>query len=501
MQRWDFLSKLCTSLLVLLLAGFRSDAPLTRYLLPIRASSVCTSDIDLDGDADIVVGHRTGWQKNNPSISILENSGGLFTIIDTSKSYCGYQENLFTCKIDGDPYPDLVTFYSDFSTGTAYRFIRVWYNLNGTFNDFQDFSLNSSATFTGMTPGDVNGDGWTDILVWSADSRFWGVLYNPGTGFLTPPEYHSVTGYYPTVVASGDLNGDGRDDVVVSGQSTEVYYSFPTGFTAEVLETGNFKDMNAVVDFDGDGDNDLLTAVGIPIVGVSSLIMYSNQNDTSLLELPEVYFQPPSLALLATDLNNDSLPDLAFLTLVPDTSGTGMVDTIGGINILYNLGNFQLSAPQLLRLKNFDETTRNFTSADLDGNGYNDFAIIRGTGLRIPNLEILFNDGNGNFVGTPVGVSNPAGDEEAPDLRCCPNPFRESAVFQFNLTHAARVDLSVYDSYGKRIQCVLNQEVEQGRHKIPFVLLNEASGRLHGVFFARIRIDGKHSHTIKIIKN
>ena len=181
--------------------------------------------------------------------------------------------------------------------------------------------------------------------------------------------------------------------------------------------------------------------------------------------------------------------------------GTGMVDTIGGINILYNQGNFQLSAPELIRLKNFDETTRNFTSADLDSNGYNDFAVTRGTGLCIPNLENLFNDGNGNFVGTPVGSASHPGDEEAPDLRCCPNPFREAAAFQFRLTYTTHVDLSVYDSQGRLVQCILNQQMEQGWHKIPFALQNETTGRLHGVFFACMRITGNSSHTIKIIKH
>jgi hypothetical protein len=43
------------------------------YDVPKKPASVDVADIDLDGDLDIVLGHKTGWGENNPTISILKN--------------------------------------------------------------------------------------------------------------------------------------------------------------------------------------------------------------------------------------------------------------------------------------------------------------------------------------------------------------------------------------------------------------------------------------------
>jgi hypothetical protein len=43
------------------------------YTIPRAAYSVYSEDLDLDGDKDIVVGHKTAWGHYNPTISILKN--------------------------------------------------------------------------------------------------------------------------------------------------------------------------------------------------------------------------------------------------------------------------------------------------------------------------------------------------------------------------------------------------------------------------------------------
>ncbi len=131
-------------LVSLLLIAFTTGDNKSKYSVPIAAWSVTASDIDLDGDNDIIVGHKTSWQNTNTTISLLENTNtGILTIIDTSIVFCGYQENIFAVDIDNDGYPDIVTFMSDFTTGTVERYIRIFYNYFGTFEMSQDFPLNS----------------------------------------------------------------------------------------------------------------------------------------------------------------------------------------------------------------------------------------------------------------------------------------------------------------------------------------------------------------------
>ncbi len=489
--------------LIPLLLAFASYSPRSTYTIPIAAWSVSSADLDLDGDMDIIVGHKTMWQATNKTISVLKNTGnGNFVIEDTLKSFCGYQENIFACKIDNDEYPDLVTFYSDHSSGIAKRFIRVWYNQSGSFNNFKDFSLNSSVTFSDITYGDVNGDNLIDILVLSNNAKLWGVLYNLGNGVLSPPEYHYITGYYPVDIACGDLNGDGRDDVVIAGQAIEIFYSTPSGFQRHILDPMAQKNMVSINDFDCDGYNDLISVADIPIINVTSIVVYRNQGDTILLAMPEVYFQPGSSHFSITDFNNDNLPDIACLTQYPDTTGTGITNTIGGIIILYNQGNFQLSEPQFIGLDNYGEGWRNFHCTDLDGNGYNDFAIVRTIYRPLANnLELLFNDGNGNFISTPVGIHNPDVNQSLAGLRCYPNPFTDETTFEYFIEKTAQVELSVFDIHGKSIQCLTHEKLKGGKYTIQWRGLDKAANQHKPcAFIAYLKVNGKIRQTIKLIK-
>jgi hypothetical protein len=84
----------------------------------------------------------------------------------------------------------------------------------------------------GVIVADFNQDGIPDLLVWGEGSyvyggtNFIGILLGKGDG-----TYQSVTGYnfnsnayYPSAIAVGDLNGDGYPDVVVAdGQTNQLY--------------------------------------------------------------------------------------------------------------------------------------------------------------------------------------------------------------------------------------------------------------------------------------
>jgi hypothetical protein len=332
-----------------------------------------------------------------------------------------------------------------------------------------------------------------DIVVCASNNHCWGVLFNLGSGFLSSPEYHNVNGYYPNAIATGDLNGDGRDDVVVAGQSTEVWYSFSWGYQVVVLETNSYKEMAAVTDFDGDGDQDVLTATYL-----YQLVMYENQGDTSLHRLPEINTVISASSFLISDFNNDLLPDIAFLSLFPDTIGTGIPDTVGGIYIFHNQGGFQLSPPQFLPLTNVGEGWRQFTSADLDGNGYNDFAVVRTLYIPLPgNLELLFNDGNGNFSGTPVGIVEASKPSEKVSLTCYPNPISTKGVIKYNLDFSAEIDLRLYDMQGKEIKCLANGMMTAGSYSIQ---IEVSDFQNNNVMMACLKVNGKYCHNFKLVK-
>jgi hypothetical protein len=482
-------------LVSLLLIAFTTGDNKSQYSVPIAAWSVSAGDIDMDGDNDIVIGHKTSWQNTNTTITLLENTNnGNFANIDTSIFFCGYQENIFAVCIDSDNYPDIVSFMSDFTTGIADRYIRIFYNYYGTFEMFLDFPLNSSETFSAITYGDINSDNDLDIVVASNNGQFWGVLYNDGNGNFSDPEYHYVNDYFPTAIACGDLNNDNRDDIVVCGQNTEVYFSYNDGFQSLVLETDNFKQGASIVDFDLDGDNDILTFVGIPIVGVTSLIMYKNQDNNVFDTLPEFYFQPMSSSFFVTDFNNDSLPDILF-----------QLSDKSGYIIYYNQGDFQLADSQFIALppSTPQEGWRNCYCADMDGNGYNDIITIKTLYAYLPdNLEILFNDGNGNFVEDPITqIQELISVDTKPILTCYPNPFRTETTFQFTIQETAPVELSVYNLQGKLIRSLTLNNLKGGITKIKWDGLDTGDKPCKpGPYIAYLKVNGKIRQPVKLMK-
>ncbi|MBC8416244.1 MAG: VCBS repeat-containing protein [Candidatus Cloacimonetes bacterium] len=202
------------------------------YIVPRAAYSVYAEDLDLDGDKDIVVGHKYNSQTDWGGVSILGNNGnGEFELIDSlffNNGFAYVNGNY----IDNDNYIDIFGQYvSDDPAPINNRFIGIIYNYGyQSFNNIIYFPLNTREPVPDITSGDIDNDNDIDIIVASNNGQFWGVLCNNGTGQFSSPEYHYVTGYYPVDIACGNLNEDNRNDIAICAQKTEVYFSYETGF-------------------------------------------------------------------------------------------------------------------------------------------------------------------------------------------------------------------------------------------------------------------------------
>ncbi|HTO92662.1 MAG TPA: FG-GAP-like repeat-containing protein [Candidatus Sulfotelmatobacter sp.] len=130
--------------------------------------------------------------------------------------------------------------------------------------------------------GDVNGDGYADFAVTTAYASPFGtyaaaIYYGSATGPVSPPGWIRTAFTHPVHVApAGDVNGDGYDDVVFGAADTttsgvgvvEVWYggSGGLGVSPSVALTGDYSfgwSVCTAGDVNGDGYDDLL--VGDPL--------------------------------------------------------------------------------------------------------------------------------------------------------------------------------------------------------------------------------------------
>ncbi len=456
------------------------------------AWSVTAGDIDLDGDNDIVVGHKTAWQHTNPTITLLKNiNNGIFEIIDTSIIFCGYQENILTTNVNLDDYPDIISFMSDFSSGNAERYIRIFYNYNGEFSLFHDFLLNSNATFSDINFGDINGDYFNDIIVASNNGRFWGAIYNDGTGNFSNPQYNQVN-YNPNGLVCNDLNNDGRDDIVVCGLKTKIYFSYPDGFQEIELETEDFFIRVFIVDFDLDGLKDIIAFDDI--LGAFTLIArFKNIGNNSFERLPDIVKQPGSHVYFITDFNNDTLPDILL-----------QLANFSGYKIYYNKGNFQLGDSLFVPVPFYGEGWRNCYCADMDGNGYQDIITTRALNAPLPaNVNIMFNDGNGNFVEDPLTLIYQYSSTINYHFSCYPNPFQTETTFEFKTEKNEMAELYIYNLQGRLITCLTKSVKKVGQ--INYLKWDglDTGGKpcKPGSYIASLKVGEKLVQNIKLIKS
>lgn len=195
-----------------------------------------------------------------------------------------------------------------------------------------------------------------------------------------------------THVALTDLDRDGRLDVIAcDGKEHRVLWlrqSAPGRFEESVLAAGIPAPVHTeAVDFDGDGDLDLLVASMGQIFPINdkigSVVLLENRGDQTF-EKHVILEQVARVTdVRAGDLNGDGRPDLAVALFGYDE---------GEIRWLENLGGLRFRSHPLLSLSG----TVNVCVADMDGNGTPDIVAL--VSQQWEEIHLFRNDGRGNFT-------------------------------------------------------------------------------------------------------
>ena len=234
-------------------------------------------DIDNDDDQDMVAFVRFEDYSNEFRMIVFENIDGLGTfseeqIVRTGNfTKSGFRFSLGDFNADG--YKDIVAFYLD-------GFELSWNeNLAGSgFGPSQQIR-NDLKGVRSIISVDIDNDGDNDVVFGADDHLKVGLYNNTGNnGEFDSQEILSVNSYDVKIVNSGDLDGDGFLDVLVASYTdNKIEWLRNDGlgnFTPQTPIATDFDNSGDIMTIDIDGDTDL-DIIALEIV-TNKLVWYEN---------------------------------------------------------------------------------------------------------------------------------------------------------------------------------------------------------------------------------
>jgi FG-GAP-like repeat len=262
-----------------------------------------------------------------------------------------------------------------------------------------------------IATGDWNGDGIIDLALPNPTVDTVSVLIGNGSGGFAAPANVAVA--EPVELAAGDLDGDGNRDLVVArrtganGAATVLDGDGAGGFTAgpSVALPSLPRDV-AVADYDGDGDDDAVTAND----GGDEVVLLEGDGTGAIAvgASPAVGADPQAIA--AADLNSDGDADAVTANLSDDVTslvgdGSGALGRLAPNSLASNPAENGADTVQVANLNDNTDSNPDVAAAgDSFGDAFVDTFLGGGDGtLGTPTAQLM-DSGSGQFQNSVVAA-------------------------------------------------------------------------------------------------
>lgn len=282
---------------------------------------------------------------------------------------------IVTNDLNNDGFQDIVVSQNEFNNNNISYFL----NTGGTAFDTQQILTTNVTQPQTVATGDLNGDGWNDIVAssnYDGNTIFW---FENDNGIFLQEVILSNASIFVEDIELNDIDNDNDLDIVVLGHNEIViFYNDGLGNFTEVITEGNDEYYAfSVADLDNDGFDDI-------VIGSGEVMIFMNNNGS---------FSTHDIARSNT-ISNDFF---CFLVKTADLNDDGNIDLILDLNANTTISWLENTGNGFFGTEIVVENTLQCNSlsvADFNQDGHQDiFAVLNQEGEAV----WYENDGLGNF--------------------------------------------------------------------------------------------------------